>query len=61
LVDYQAGVLQNLQMLGDRGAANRERAGELTDGSRAIAQQLKDRFAGRIPERGPAVGVVSGH
>jgi hypothetical protein len=38
-------------MLRDGGPADRELAGELADGTRAGAQPLEDRPAGRVAER----------
>jgi hypothetical protein len=46
----QAGVLEQLQMPRDRGAADRQLVGELANGAIAGAQQLDDRPPVRVAE-----------
>ena len=57
--DDEPGVLQHLEVLRDRGATDRQLAGELADRSRAIGEELEDRLPGRIAESRPA-GLVAG-
>ena len=59
-VDYQTGLFQHPQMLGDRGATHREPSGELDDRPRARSQALEDAAPGRVGERRERM-VVSSH
>src|SRR4051794_4234938 len=51
-VDDEPRVLEHLQVLGDRRAADRQLAGELADRPRTLDQALEDGLAGGVPERG---------
>src|SRR5262249_1381517 len=57
----QAGALEHAEVLGDGGAAHRERLGELLDRGRALGEASEDRPARRIGEggEGDAQGVSS--
>ena len=46
----EAGVLEQLEVPGDRGPADRQLVGELPDGLIAGAEQLDDRPAVRVTE-----------
>jgi hypothetical protein len=48
-------------MLGDRRAADREPARDLSDGERPVGEALEDRAPGGIAECGQAVSSVSRH
>jgi hypothetical protein len=50
-VGDEAGVLEQAEMAGDRGAADRQRVGDLPDRSVAGGEQLDDRAAVRVAER----------
>ena len=60
-VDDEPRVLQDPQMLGDRGTADRELARQLADGQRAGREARQDRAAGRIAERVELGMLVSRH
>lgn len=49
-VGDQAGVLEDAEMLGDGGAADREGASEFVNGGGAVGEFLKDGHAGSIAE-----------
>jgi hypothetical protein len=48
-IDYQPGLLQDLEVLGDRRPADRQLEGKLADRSRTIGQSLEDRASSRVP------------
>src|SRR5262245_3314313 len=60
-VDDEAGVLQDLEVLRDRGPADRQITGQLADRARALRQPLEDRAPGRVGEHCPAALRVSHH
>ena len=61
-VTHETGVLEDPQVLRDRGPAHRQLGGELPDRPRAVREGCHDRASCGIPERGPAVVVsVSAH
>src|SRR3954469_22797819 len=53
LVDDQPGVLEDLEVLGDGWAADRQAAGDLADGARTLGEPLEDRAAGGVPRARP--------
>jgi len=60
-VDNETRVLEHLEVLGDRGPADGQPAGELADRARASGDALEDRAPGGIAKGGPAVNRVSRH
>jgi hypothetical protein len=58
-VDNQPSVLQHLQVLGDRGASDRELRCELADRSRAVSEALENRAPRCVGQGRPCLGLVS--
>ena len=58
---HQPRVLEHLEVLRDRGPADRQLAGELADRARALGEALEDRAPRRVAERRPAIRLVSHH
>jgi len=54
-VGDQSCVFQDAQVLGDRGAADGQSAGQFVDGNGTASEHLEDGHAGRVPQ-----GVESG-
>src|SRR5262249_35863549 len=58
----EAGLLEHLEVAGDRGQAHRVRGGELVDGRLALDQSGEDRPPGRVGEGGERrAQLVSSH
>lgn len=61
-VGYEAGVLQHLEVLGNRRAAQWQRGGQLTDGLWSLSEAQDNGPSRSIPERSEAsVDFVSRH
>ena len=63
-VRHQPGILQDAQVLGDRGPADRHLLGELADGAGGGRDTAEDGASGRVDEGVPGIGLrgcVSGH
>src|SRR5690606_7776860 len=58
-LENQSRGLQDFQVLGDRGAADGQLRGELSDRARAIREALEDCAARCVAQGGPWIGVVS--
>ena len=60
-VYHQPSLFQHLEVLRDRGPADRQLIGKLADGPGTFCQKLEDRAPGRVAEGGPATSSVSLH
>jgi hypothetical protein len=59
-VDHEARVLEHLEVLRDRGPADRQLTRELADGRRTVRQPLEDRLSCGVAKCRQA-SLVSGH
>jgi hypothetical protein len=53
----QAGVLEDLQMLGDRGPGDRQSGGELSNGHRLVGEACDDGAPRAIGQRAPSITI----
>ena len=60
-VDDEPRVLEDLQVLGHRGATDGQLARELSDRARPFRETLEDRASRRVTEGSPGISLVSNH
>ena len=58
MLDDEAGVLQYLEVLRDRRAADGQTGGELADGLGSLGQGHHDRPSGAVPEGAPTLVIL---
>ena len=60
-VDHETRLLEDLQVLGHRGAADGKLVRELADRTRPLRETLEHRPPRRVAQRGPRINSVSNH